>query len=127
MSNKYLYMIVGAIVTVVWFYTGHSSYYSGGTGNLGDDWWFGMLLAIGLGAGSTGGVCIMTIFIESIKGYVPTLILLVISSLVGYTLFVLLTTQAVPDVMNVAKVVVSVTISAFLTNMMLSYYRKALA
>lgn len=127
MSNKYLYMVVGAIVAVVWFYTGHSAYYSGGSADMSDGWWFGMLLAIGLGAGSTGGADLGSIFVESIKGYIPTLILLVIMTIVGHSLYVLVTTHAVPGAANLAMVTITIVVSAFLTNMMLSYLRKALA
>jgi len=126
MSNKYLYMVVGAIVAVVWFYTGHSAYYSGGSADMSDIWWVGMILVIGLGAGSTGGSDVGSIFVESIKGYVPTLILLVIVGIVGHSLYVLVTAHTAPGAADLAKTVIAFVVSGFLTNMMLSYLRKAL-
>jgi len=125
MSNKYLYIVLGAIVAVVWFYTGHSAYYSGGGTNMADSWWFGMLLAIGLGAGSTGGSNIMSIFVESITGYIPTLILLAIMTLVGHSVYILIIHHRLPAVADLAQVIIAIMVSGFLTNMMFSYLRKA--
>ncbi|PCI47358.1 MAG: hypothetical protein COB49_07300 [Alphaproteobacteria bacterium] len=125
MSNKYLYMVVGAIIAVVWFYTGQTAYYAAGATGMSDDWWYAMILAVGLGAGSTGGNDVVSIFVESIKGYVPTIILLAIFSLVGYCLYVVAIERATPDIAMVVKTVISIVVSAFLTNMTLSYLRKA--
>lgn len=125
MSNKYLYMVVGAIIGAVWFYTGQSAYYSTGATGMSDDWWYAMVLAVGLGAGSTGGNDVVSIFVESIKGYISTLIILAIFSLVGYCLYTLVVMRATPDIAEVVKVVVSFVVSGLLTNMILSYLRKA--
>ncbi len=125
MNNKYLYMVVGGIITTIWFYTGLSAYYSGEAKGLSDVWWFGSLLAVGLGAGSTGGDDCVSIFVEGIKGYIPTMILLAIAALVGSSLFAVVTTQAAPDVAGTAHSIITVVVSAFLTNMTLSYFRKA--
>ncbi|MCF8474347.1 MAG: hypothetical protein K9G26_06575 [Emcibacter sp.] len=124
MSNKYLYMVVGAIVIAIWFYTGQTAYYGSATG-MSDDWWYGAMLAIGLGAGSTGGVCAGTIFVESIKGYISTLIILAIVPLVGYCFYSLAFMQTMPVPEELGKVVISIVVSGFLTNMALSYLRKA--
>jgi uncharacterized membrane protein YkvI len=118
-------MVVGAIVAVVWFYTGHSAYYSSGTPDISDTWWYAMVLAVGLGAGSTGGDDVVSIFVESIKGYVSTLILLAIFALVGHSVYVLAVEHTAPDIAELAKVVITVVVSGFLTNMTLSYLRKA--
>ena len=67
MSNKYLYILVGAIVAAVWFYTGNSAYYKGETG-MSDDWWYAMILAVGLGAGSTGGNDLVSILSKALRG-----------------------------------------------------------
>ncbi len=125
MSNKYLYMVVGAIVAAVWFYTGHATYYSDGGTGMTDDWWYAMIVAVGLGAGSTGGEDVVSIFIESIKGYISTLILFAIISLVGFGFYSLVFEGAMPPVAMVAKVVISFVVSGLLTNMTLSYLRKA--
>ena len=124
MNNKYLYMVVGAIVIAVWFYTGRTAYYKDAAG-MSDAWWYAAILATGLGAGSTGGDSVTTIFVEAIKGYISTLILLAIASLVGYCVYSLAVSQAVPDLAMLAKVIVSFMVSGFLTNMALSYLRKA--
>ncbi len=125
MNNKYLYMVVGAIIAAGWFYTGQSAYYSAGATGMSDIWWYAMIVAVGLGAGSTGGDDVVSIFVESIKGYIPTMILLAIFPLVGHTVYTLVTTQAVPDVMGLLQVIVTFVVSGLLTNMTLSYLRKA--
>lgn len=127
MNNKYLYMVVGAIVVVVWFYTGRSAYYSGGSTSISDSWWLAMVLAVGLGAGSTGGDNVVSIFVEAIKGYVPTLILLAIVAVVGHTLYILVVMRATPEIVDVVRAVVTFMVCGFLTNMMLSYLRKSIA
>ncbi len=125
MNNKYLYMVVGAIVAVVWFYTGHSAYYAGEANALSDSWWYAMVLAVGLGAGSTGGDDVVSIFVEGIKGYVSTMIMLAIFILVAHLIYVVGIKGATPEIADVAKAIISVVVSAFLTNMTLSYLKKA--
>ena len=124
MNNKYLYMVVGAIIAAVWFYTGQSAYYADATG-MSDVWWYAMVVAVGLGAGSTGGDDVVSIFVDSIKGYISTLVLLAVFSLVGHSVYALATTQAAPDLTGLLQVVVSFVVSGLLTNMTLSYLRKA--
>lgn len=124
MSNKYLYILVGAIVAAVWFYTGNSAYYKGETG-MSDDWWYAMILAVGLGAGSTGGNDLVSIFVEGIKGYIQTLLLLGLVGFFGYSFYSLVFGQTMPDYMELGKVIVSIMVSGFLTNMSLSYLKKA--
>jgi len=125
MSNKYLYMVLGAIVTVVWYYVGNLAYFSYGTPGLSEAWWLGTVLAVGLGAGSTGGTCAVTVLVESIKGYVSTLILLAIVAFVGHGVYVLVTMQTIADPAMWAKVVLTFVVSGFLTNLMFSYLKKA--
>ena len=125
MNNKYVYMVVGSIVAVVWFYTGNSAYYASGATGMSDSWWYAMILAVGLGAGSTGGDNIMSILVESIKGYVSTLIMLAILAVVGYCLYSLAVMRVMPDPMEGLRVVVTFLVSGLLTNMTLSYLRKA--
>lgn len=124
MNNKYLYMVVGAIVAAVWFYTGHSAYYSGEAG-LSDDWWYAMILAVGLGAGSTGGDDVVSIFVAGVKDYIPTLILLGLVAVFGVTFYSLAFEQAMPDLNEMGKVIVSFLVSGLLTNLTLSYLKKA--
>ena len=125
MNNKYLYMAVGAIVISIWFYTGQSTYYSGAGTGMSDNWWYGALLAIGLGAGSTGGVCAGTILVEAVKGYISTLILLGLVALFGYSFYSFAFMQTTPDLADLGKVIASILASGFLTNLSLSYLRKA--
>lgn len=124
MNNKYLYILVGAIVAAVWFYTGHSAYYKGETG-ISDNWWYAMILAVGLGAGSTGGDDVVSIFVAGIKDYIPTLILLGLVGFFGFIFYSLAFGQAMPDYVALGKIIVSIMVSGFLTNMSLSYLKKA--
>ena len=118
-------MVMGAIMAVGWFFLGHMAYFANAEGGISNLWWFGTIVAIGLGAGSTAGDDVVSIFVEGIKGYVQTMILLAIFALVGGLVHVLVVKMSTPDPAQIALGVLTFVVSGLLTNMMLSYLRKA--
>ena len=129
MNNKYVLMSGGFICLAIWFILGENTALSN-MGNLDDDYWMGALIAIALGAGSTGGNDLLSILVEGIKGYVPTMILLAVGSIVGTLTWGLITGAmdgaiAAPDVNRIIMNLGQVVVSAAMANVMFSYMRKA--
>ena len=128
MSNKYMFMVMGAIMAVVWFFVGTMAFFApteGGLGGMSTIWWFAMIVAVGLGAGSTGGDDMISIMVEGIKGYVPTMIMLAIFGLVGGLVYVLAVERGTPVPMDMARDVLTFVVGGLLVNMMMSYMKKA--
>ena len=99
-------------------------------GNLDDDYWMGALIAIALGAGSTGGDDLLSILVEGIKGYVPTMILLAVGSVVGTVSYLVITGAMAGAIgaMDINRIIMNVgqlVVSATMANLMFSYMKKA--
>ncbi|MGY8986526.1 MAG: hypothetical protein ACKVIX_07850 [Sphingomonadales bacterium] len=124
MDNKYVLMVAAAIVAALWFYVGEMAFFAGPDG-MHEDWWFISIIAVGMGAGSTGGKDVISILTEGITGYVSSLIKLVVLAVVGSQFYGIVLNGGAFDVDNLIKVV-SITVAAsLLTNILVSYLRKA--
>jgi len=123
MNNKYVYMIVAAIVAIV-------ANYVHGIEQLADKnaWLYGMILAIALGAGSTGGSDVVSILVEGITGYINTMILFVVFGVVYKLLKVLAfggEALGGDAVMGAVFMGINLAVAALFTNITVSYLRKA--
>lgn len=129
MDNKYVLIVMGAIMGTLWWFVGDMSYFAAaegeGLGGLHYDWWYGAMIAIGLGAGSTGGTDAVSILVEGITGYISTIILLVIFTVVIMVIYMLALQQMAFDAMVIVQTVALIVTSAILTNLTLSYLKKA--
>ena len=128
MNNKYVLMGGGFICLAIWFILGENTALAN-MGNLDDDYWMGALIAIALGAGSTGGDDLLSILVEGIKGYVPTMILLAVGSIVGTVSYLLITGAMAGAIgMDINRIIMNVgqlVVSATMANLMFSYMKKA--
>ncbi|MBT5384021.1 MAG: hypothetical protein HOL12_03485 [Kordiimonadaceae bacterium] len=128
MKNKYVLMGGGFICLAIWFILGENTVLAN-MGNLDDDYWMGALIAIALGAGSTGGDDLLSILVEGIKGYVPTMILLAVGSIVGTVSYLLITGAMAGAIgMDINRIIMNVgqlVVSATMANLMFSYMKKA--
>ncbi|MBT7606094.1 MAG: hypothetical protein HN583_10455 [Kordiimonadaceae bacterium] len=129
MKNKYVLMGGGFICLAIWFILGENTALAN-MGNLDDDYWMGALIAIALGAGSTGGDDLLSILVEGIKGYVPTMILLAVGSVVGTVSYLLITGAMAGAIgaMDINRIIMNVgqlVVSATMANLMFSYMKKA--
>ena len=128
MKNKYVLMGGGFICLAIWFILGENTVLAN-MGNLDDDYWMGALIAIALGAGSTGGDDLLSILVEGIKGYVPTMILLAVGSVVGTVSYLLITGAMAGAIgMDINRIIMNVgqlVVSATMANLMFSYMKKA--
>ncbi len=128
MKNKYVLMGGGFICLAIWFILGENTVLAN-MGNLDDDYWMGALIAIALGAGSTGGDNLLSILVEGIKGYVPTMILLALGSIVGTVSYLLITGAMAGAIgMDINRIIMNVgqlVVSATMANLMFSYMKKA--
>ncbi len=125
MNNKYLYMVMGGIFVVFWLHLGHMAYFAHGKVGMSLTWDWAMVLAIGLGAGSTGGDDVVSILVEGVKGYITPMILLAIVGLImafNHTVIV----RGAVDVDYTIWVTSTMVVSGLFTNIVLSYLRKAL-
>ena len=128
MKNKYVLTGGGFICLAIWFILGENTVLAN-MGNLDDDYWMGALIAIALGAGSTGGDDLLSILVEGIKGYVPTMILLAVGSIVGTVSYLLITGAMAGAIgMDINRIIMNVrqlVVSATMANLMFSYMEKA--
>ena len=128
MNNKYVLMGGGFVCLAIWFILGENTALAN-MGNLDDDYWMGALIAIALGAGSTGGDDLLSILVEGIKGYVPTMILLAVGSVVGTVSYLLITGAMAGAIgMDINRIIMNVgqlVVSATMANLMFSYMKKA--
>jgi uncharacterized membrane-anchored protein YitT (DUF2179 family) len=125
MDNKYVLMVMGAIMGTLWWYVGEMDYFAAAEGGLHEDWWYGAIIAIGLGAGSTGGTDAVSILVEGITGYISTIILLVVFTVVSMVLWTLVLQKGTFDPMAIVHITAIMVASAVFTNLTLSYLRKA--
>jgi len=125
MDNKYVLMIMGSISLVIWFFVG-VTYFAGDMGGMHPDYWLVAILATALGAGSTGGTCAMSIAVEGVKGYINTLIMLVIVALVGHNVIALGLRGEAFDMMGTLLIVEIFVVSSLFWNLTVSYLKKAL-
>ena len=129
MNNKYVLMGGGFICLAIWFILGENTALAN-MGNLDDDYWMGALIAIALGAGSTGGDDLLSILVEGIKGYVPTMILLAVGSVVGSVSYLVISGAMAGSIgaMYIKRIIMNVgqlVVSATMANLMFSYMKKA--
>lgn len=125
MNNKYLYLVVAAILTAVSYYVGMMPYFADAAGGLSDGYWFGLILAVGLGAGSTGGDDVVSILVASITEYIPTIINLAIFAVVYNLVWGMGLQGAAFDVNGIIHSILTLVVSALFANAMFSYLRKA--
>jgi len=128
MDNKYVLIVMGAIMGTLWWFVGELPYFASGEGLMGGvsyDWWYGALIAVGLGAGSTGGTDVVSILVEGITGYIETMVKLVIFNVVLMLIWTLGLQKEAFDVMIVVHSTVLVVVSALFTNLTLSYIKKS--
>jgi|GEM_PF-2330939 len=125
MNNKYVYMIVAAIVATIAYFVGTHDLFAAEGGGLSDRWWFAMILAVGLGAGGTGGSDVVSILVEGITGYINTMILFVIFGVIIHLAISMGLNGAAFDAMGTVMAGVTYAVSGLFTNLVLSYLRKA--
>lgn len=128
MSNKYVYMIVAAVIFVAGTYVGLMDFFKlqYSLAGLSEDWWLGMILAAALGAGSTGGNDVVSILVEGIKGYISTMVSLFIFGFVGGAIFLYVMGGGAIDPMYYLKVGLTLAASSLTMNLTLSYIRKSI-
>ena len=118
MNNKYVYMIVAAVVGVVAMYVQGIEQLSNA-----ETWRYGLIFAIALGAGSTGGSDVVSILVEGITGYINTMILFVIFGTVYTVLAGMVFTG--DAIIGAVFAGITLAVSALFTNIVVSYLRKA--
>ena len=94
------------LVGMLWFYVGNLAYFTNSNG-MTMDWKFAALIAVGLGAGSTAGDNLFSIFIEGIKGYLPTMIKLSLVAMILSASYVFLLFDSLVSIDNLIKMVAS--------------------
>jgi len=125
MDNKYLYVVMAAVMGTIMYYLSHMPYFADADGNTSNAVWYAWILAVGLGAGNTGGVCAMTIIVEGLKGYVGTMINLAILGVVLSLGVSMVLEGGAFDAMRVVQTAVSFVMAGTMINLMLSYLKKA--
>jgi len=125
MNNKYLYMVMGGIFVVFWLKLGHMAYFAHGQVGMSLTWDWAMVIAIGLGAGSTGGDDVVSILVEGVKGYVtPMILMAILGFILGFNHTVVV--RGAVDVDYTVWVTLTMVVSGLFTNLTMSYLRKAL-
>lgn len=125
MNNKYLYVVLAAVMASVGYYLAGMPYFAAETGGASDAWWYAGILAVGMGAGSTGGEDAVSILVEGIKGYIGTMINMAILGAVANVVITLAIMQAAFDPMRMVMIAATFVVSALMMNLTLSYLRKA--
>lgn len=124
MNNKYLYVVMAAVMASIAYYVGMMPYFAV-EGGFSDGWWYAGILAVGLGAGSTGGEDAVSILVEGIKGYIGTMINMAILGAVTNVVITLAVRMAPFDPMAMVNTMATFVVSALMMNLALSYLKKA--
>ncbi len=125
MDNKYLYMFMASLALIAWFMVGHQPYFVGMEGELATRWMLATVLAVGLGAGDTGGVCAMTTLKEAVVGFIPQMIVLAFIGFVGTSVYDLAFGESAYDVMHAVQNAAGYVVAGLITSIMMSYMKKA--
>lgn len=124
MDNKYVLMVVAGIFGVVWYMVGTMPYF-GTEGEISDTWTWATIIAIGLGAGNTGGTDVVSILKEGLTGFINKLIAMAVYIAVGYIAYMAATGAF--DPMMILHAVATYVAAGLLTNIFMSYLKKSSA
>lgn len=126
MDNKYLYMVLAGVAGMAWYYVGMMPYYNM-ENELSEIWWFATIIAIGMGAGSTGGDDAVSALVDAIKGFVPQLITLAVFAVVSAVIYQLAMTADGINPMGIVHNIATYVAAGVLTSIMMSYLKKSYA
>ena len=125
MNNKYVYMLVAGIFGAVWYMVATMGYY-GMDGGISDNWTWATIIAIGLGAGNTGGDDAVSILKEGVMGSVNMLIAMAVYIAIGHLVYYLVSGTSI-DVNTIIHGVATYVAAGLLTNVFMSYLKKSIA
>ena len=125
MDNKYVLVIMAAIMGVVGYYLAHMPYFAAEGGGVANVWWYALIVAVGLGAGNTGGNDAVSILMEGITGYVGTMINLAIFGVVVDLAIGMGLMGGAFDLMGMVNTAATFVVAGLTINLTLSYLKKA--
>jgi hypothetical protein len=124
MDNKYLYMITAAVMSVLsWFILGLGFFDLGEPGEV--IWIYAVVIAVAVGAGSTGGNDFLSIIEQGIKDYIPTMIMLAIFGFVVSIAYGLIMEGGPVNAIFAVKVAATYAVVGVFTNLTVSFLKKA--
>ena len=125
MDNKYLYMFIAGLAVLAWFMLGYHPYFAEAEGELATRWMLATVLAVGLGAGDTGGVCAITTLKEAIIGFIPQLIVITVAGFVANAVYGLAFGAEAFDIMYAINNAAGYLAAGLMTSIVMSYMKKA--
>lgn len=127
MSNKYLYILLGTLMAILWYHVGAMEALNmGQESGFSTDWWFATILAVALGAGSTGGNDAVSILVEGVKGYISTLIVLGLLATLGTLIYNFGILGQAFDLTWLGITIATFLLAGLITNLTVSYLKKAI-
>jgi hypothetical protein len=124
MDNKYVLLVMAAVMATVGYYLSHMPYFANAAGETSNAYWYGMIIAVGLGAGSTGGSDAVSILMEGITGYISTMInLAIFGAVVSLAVGMGLMGEAF-DITAIVRIAATFVVAGLMTNLILSYLKK---
>jgi hypothetical protein len=125
MDNKYVFVVMAAVMATIMYYLSHMPYFADADGNTSNVVWYAWILAVGLGAGNTGGTDVVSILVEGLKGYVGTMINLAIFGVITSIAVGMGLGGEAFDAMGTVQTAVSFVMAGTMLNLVLSYLKKA--